>query len=1227
MQTIEELLADRILIMDGAMGTMIQSFRLEESDFRGKRFHEHSRDLKGNNDILNLTQPGVIADIHLSYLQAGADVIETNTFNANAISQLDYGLEDWVYEMNLHAARIAQQSIVKYHTENGSKPLFVAGALGPTNKTASMSPNVSDPGFRNVTFDELKYAYREQARGLLDGGVDILLVETVFDTLNCKAALFAIRQLLEDRNEDIPIMVSCTITDASGRTLSGQTVEAFWHSVRHGDLLAVGLNCALGAEQIRPYLDALSSAADIYTFVYPNAGLPNELGEYIEPPERMAAVMEEFARSGLINLVGGCCGTTPDHVRALAKIVNNIQPRKIPELKAYTRLSGLEPVTIRRDSNFVNIGERTNVAGSAQFRRLVSEGDFEKALSVARQQIENGAQIIDINMDEGLLDSENAMETFLRLIAVEPDIARVPVMLDSSKWSVLETGLKNLQGKGIVNSISLKEGEEIFVRQAKLVRRYGAAVVVMAFDEQGQADTYERKVQISKRAYHILTVNIGFPPEDIIFDPNVFAVATGMKEHNEYAHDFIKATRTIKETLPGVHVSGGVSNLSFSFRGNNTLREAMHSCFLFHAIQAGMDMGIVNAGQLAVYDDIDPELKQRIEDVLFNRREDATERLLDIAKHYHGIVRKKVTDLAWRDLPLRERLQHALVEGIADFIEVDTEEARQEYDQPIEVIEGPLMDGMNTVGDLFGSGKMFLPQVIKSARVMKKAVAHLVPYIEEGRKRDGYANSSKGTIVLATVKGDVHDIGKNIVGVVLGCNGYNVKDLGVMVPADKILSTAKKEQADFVGLSGLITPSLDEMIHVAQEMERERLTIPLLIGGATTSRKHTAVKIQESYSGATVHVTDASRAVGVVSTLLNKEKGEELLTALRKDYDQIRLSHHSRSRGQTQLSLEEARNRKLKIAWDNYEPPVPKMKGIKVFKEYPLQELEKYIDWTPFFRAWELKGKYPSILEDKLIGKEAKKLFNDAIELLHHIIDKELLTAQAIFGLFPANAVGDDIEMYTTEDRVDVLAVIHGLRQQFKKPAGRPNLCLSDFIAPKTSGISDWIGAFVVTAGVGVSELCRDFEEEHDDYNSIMTKALADRLAEAFAERLHERVRQEFWGYSPDERISNRDLIREKYLGIRPAPGYPACPDHTTKQVLFNLLDVEYRCNIRLTEKYAMSPAASVSGWYFSHPAASYFGLGKIGKDQVTDYAIRRNMKREVVEQWLLPNLNYDPVL
>jgi 5-methyltetrahydrofolate--homocysteine methyltransferase len=1177
MKKVKKIFNNRIMILDGAMGTMVQSYQLSEADFRGDRFKDHSCDVNGNNDLLCLSRPDVVGEIHKAYFDSGADIVETNTFNANAISQADYSMEDLAYEINLEASKIAKSVAKEYE----DKPRFVAGALGPTNRTASMSPDVNDPGFRNITFDELKNAYYDQAKGLLDGGVDLFLVETVFDTLNCKAALFAVRTLLEEHGVDIPILVSGTITDASGRTLSGQTVEAFWHSIRHANLSAVGLNCALGAEQIRPWLDELSTIADIPVFVYPNAGLPNEFGEYDESPESMAVIIKEFAESGLVNLVGGCCGTTPAHIKAITEAVEGIKPREIPEIDTLTKLSGLEPVTIRPESNFVNIGERTNVTGSAKFRRLISEDNYEEALSVARQQIENGAQIIDVNMDEGLLESEQAMETFLRLIASEPDIAKVPVMVDSSKWSVLEVGLKNLQGKGIVNSISMKEGEAKFIRQAKLIKKYGAAVIVMAFDEEGQADSYNRKVEICTKAYKILTEKVGFAAEDIIFDPNIFAVATGIEEHNEYAKDFINAAKTIKETLSGVHISGGVSNLSFSFRGNNGVREAMHSSFLYHAIQAGMDMGIVNAGQLTVYDDIAPDLKERVEDVLFNRREDGTERLVEIADEYRGVKKSEKKDLSWRKKSVEERLSHALVDGITDFVVEDTEEARQKYDRPIHVIEGPLMDGMNLVGDLFGAGKMFLPQVVKSARVMKKAVAHLLPFIEKEKDELGLTGKSNGKIVMATVKGDVHDIGKNIVGVVLGCNGYDIIDLGVMVPSDKILSTAKAEGADIIGLSGLITPSLDEMVHVASEMERLNLDIPLIIGGATTSRKHTAVKIEENYSGPTIHVIDASRAVGVVSKLLNEDEKDSFVAEIRNDFAKIR---EARAKGSKlkRLNIETARSRKLQIDWDQYQVPTPNLQGVKVFDDYPLEELVDYIDWSPFFHAWELKGVYPNILTDIKYGDEAQKLYDDGQALLKRIVTEKLLTAKGVIGIHSAYAENESV-------------VVDGFnfefpRQTVDKGANKNNYCLSDFIAPK----DDFIGTFAVTTGHGIEALVKEFEDQQDDYNAIMAKVLADRLAEAFAERLHQRMRKEFWGYATDESMNNDSLINEKYQGIRPAPGYPACPDHAEKDKIWKLLNVEENTGISLTESRAMYPAASVSGWYFSHPDSRYFSVSEI---------------------------------
>jgi 5-methyltetrahydrofolate--homocysteine methyltransferase len=1217
----------RILVLDGAMGTMFQSYELGEDDFRGERYADHPVSLKGNNDILSITQPDIVKAVHRAYLEAGADIIETNTFNGTAISQADYGTEGDVYDINVAAARLARAVADEVTASQVDKPRFVAGALGPTNRTTSISPDVNDASFRNVTFDDLVTAYGEQAAGLLDGGVDLLLVETVFDTLNCKAALFAIRTLLDERDPDgdFPIMVSGTITDASGRTLSGQTPTAFWHSVAHGGLFSVGLNCALGAKQLRPHIEEVAQIADIPVSCHPNAGLPNEFGEYDQTPEEMAEIIREFAESGFVNIVGGCCGTRPAHIKAVAAAISGIEPRSIPEIEIRTRLSGLEPLDIGPDSLFVNIGERTNVTGSRRFARLIKEDDFEAALEVARQQVANGAQIIDVNMDEGLLDSKAAMVRFLNLIASEPDISRVPIMIDSSKWEVIEAGLKCIQGKGVVNSISLKEGADAFVERAKLIRRYGAAAVVMAFDEQGQADTCERKVAICTRAYRILTEQAGFAAQDVILDPNIFAVATGIEEHNEYGIAYMEACRSVKQTLPHCLVSGGVSNLSFSFRGSNPVREAMHSAFLYHAIQAGMDMGIVNAGALAVYDDIPDELLTAAEDVLFNRRPDATERLTALAERYTGEAAKPEKDPAWRSKPVEDRLAHALVEGIVDHIVEDTEEARQKADRPISVIEGPLMDGMNIVGDLFGSGKMFLPQVVKSARVMKKAVAHLVPFIEAQRGAEGAAARSNGRILLATVKGDVHDIGKNIVAVVLRCNGYDVIDLGVMVSAARILEVARREQVHIVGVSGLITPSLDEMVHLARELEREGFEIPLLIGGATTSKVHTAVKIEQQYHGSTVHVIDASRSVGVVASLMSDSQRGKFVAGVRSQYARLRESYEDRGARRVLLPIEEARRRKFTTDWEQYAPPRPKRPGISTFANYPLGELRSYIDWTPFFKTWELSGRYPEILDDPKVGEQARELHHDAKSLLDRIIGEKLLRANAVVGLFPANGAGDDIEVYSDEAASEVITMLHGLRQQMEKPPGRSNLCLTDFLAPKASGLRDYVGGFVVTAGIGLEALCTDFERQHDDYNSIMAKALADRLAEALAERMHERVRQELWGYTAGESLDNNGLITERYVGIRPAPGYPACPDHTEKQTLFELLEAETHTGVTLTESCAMQPAASVSGWYFSHPGSFYFGLGKIGEDQVRDYAERKGMDVSVLERWLSPNLAYEP--
>ncbi len=1219
---LEPLLARRILVLDGAMGTMIQGYGLGEREYRGERFRDWPRDLKGNSDLLCLTQPQVIREIHGAYLEAGADIIETNSFTSNYPSQADYGMEDLVYELNRAAATLAREAADEFERRDPETPRFVAGALGPTNRTASISPDVNDPASRNISYEALVETYGEAARGLLDGGADLLLIETIFDTLNAKAAIFAIETLFERRNERMPVMISGTITDASGRTLSGQTTEAFWHSVAHARPLSVGLNCALGARQLRQYIQDLSRVAPVYVSAYPNAGLPNEFGEYDESAELMSGVLREFAEQGLVNLVGGCCGTTPTHIRAIAEVVRDLPPRRPPTVPPRTRLSGLEPLTIGPESLFVNVGERTNVTGSRQFARLVLAGDYEAALEVARQQVENGAQVIDVNMDEGMLDSERAMTTFLRLTASEPAISRVPVMIDSSRWSVLEAGLKCIQGKGVVNSISLKEGEEEFVRQATLVRRYGAAVVVMAFDEQGQADSVERKVAICARTYRILTERVGFPPEDIILDPNIFAIGTGIEEHNGYAVAYIEAARRIKAALPHALVSGGVSNVSFAFRGNDAVREAIHAVFLYHAVAAGMDMGIVNAGQLAVYDDIPPDLLQRVEDVVLNRRPDATDRLLEIADTVKARASGREADLAWRDQPVAKRLSHALVEGITDYIVEDTEEARQQATHPIEVIEGPLMDGMNVVGDLFGAGKMFLPQVVKSARVMKKAVAHLIPYLEDERER-GTTARTNGKVLLATVKGDVHDIGKNIVGVVLQCNNYEVIDLGVMVPAARILDTARREGVDLIGLSGLITPSLEEMRFVAGELERSGLGVPLLIGGATTSRVHTAVKIAPEYRGPTIHVLDASRAVGVAGSLLSPGLRGEFAAGVAAEYQEIRRERAGRRTAETRQPIAAARGNRLVPDWSRM-PPVPCFTGVRSFDDYPLAELVERIDWTPFFQTWELGGHYPAILDDPTKGEAARSLFADASALLDRIVRETLLRPRGVVGFFPAAAVGDDIEVYRNPDRREQLGVVHTLRQQMAKQPGRPNLALADFVARADSGVTDWIGAFAVTTGHGLDELVSQFQARQDDYSAILAKALADRLAEAFAERLHERVRRELWGYAPDEALANEDLIRERYQGIRPAPGYPACPDHTEKETLFALLGAEERAGIRLTESFAMLPGASVSGYYFWRPEAQYFGVGKIDPDQVADYARRKGMDLAAVERWLAPNLGYE---
>ncbi len=1383
---LRKILSERILVLDGAMGTMIQRYKLTEEKFRGDRFKNHPVDLKGNNDLLVLTQPEIIKSIHKAYLHAGADIIETNTFNGNSISQADYKTEGLVYEINFEAARIAKETILEFTEKSLSKSRFVAGALGPTNKTLSLSPDVSNPGYRAVTFDEMKRVYKEQARGLIDGGADILLLETIFDTLNAKAALYGMMELCDETNNQIPIMISGTIVDMSGRTLSGQNTEAFWVSVAHTkNLLSVGLNCSLGPEQMRSFISELSNLANVFISLYPNAGLPNEFGGYDEPPGSMAKVLEEYAREGYLNIIGGCCGTTPEHIKAFTKVAKKFPPRRIPDVEPHLRLSGLEPLVFRPDTNFVNIGERTNVTGSRKFARLIKENNYEEALSVAREQVENGAQVLDINMDEALIDSEKAMTRFLNLISTEPDIARVPLMLDSSRWPVIEAGLKCLQGKGIVNSISLKEGEELFKEHAKRILRYGAAVVVMAFDEEGQADTFERKIKICKRAYKILTEEIGFQPQDIILDPNIFAVATGIEEHNQYAINYIEAVRWIKKNLPLAKVSGGVSNISFSFRGNDLVREAMHSAFLFYAIEAGMDMGIVNTGQLTVYEEIPKELLEKVEDVLWNRRSDATEQLVEFANTVTQNVKRETLNGGWRKEPVEERLKHALVKGIVEFVEQDIEEARKKYPKPLDIIEGPLMNGMNIVGDLFGSGKMFLPQVVKSARVMKKAVAYLEPFIanppslsqpaslsrqnkrevvctkkdsfgwqtvdpayyeklkevvlthrnkprnveliiweflkskqledykfcrqhiigkyivdfvcpskmlvveidglihqlpenkesdeirtqwlnEQGfevirftndevvndvekvlekilvrlKEREvskffferedlggvpfGDGNGRTGTILLATVKGDVHDIGKNIVGVVLGCNNYDVIDLGVMVPSDKILSTAIEKEVDIIGLSGLITPSLDEMVHVAREMERMNLNIPLLIGGATTSRVHTAVKIEPEYSKATVHVLDASKSVGVVSNLLNKNAREQFILEVKKEYSRLRRDHLSKREVREYLPFEKAKANKLKLDWTKFQTTKPLKPGITLFSNYRLSEIRNLIDWTPFFLTWELKGRYPTIFENKNYGKEAKKIFNDANKLLDQIISERSLTANGIVGLFPANSVEEDIEIYSDESRSGILETLHTIRQQAVKSDGIPNLALADFIAPKDSGVKDFIGMFAVTAGLGIEKLIEKFEKEHDDYNSIMTKAIADRLAEAFAELLHEKVRKELWGYAAHESFSSKDLIDEKYSGIRPAPGYPAQPDHTEKLTIWKLLDAEKNTSIKLTENLAMYPAASVCGLYLAHSESKYFTVGKIGKDQVNDYRKRKGISLKEAERQLRPVLNYD---
>ncbi len=1222
-QALSHALSQRILVLDGAMGTMIQAANLDEDGFRGDRFADHASPLQGANDLLCLTQPSLIEEIHRAYLEAGADLIETNTFNAQCISMADYGLEGEVYEINRAAAEIARTAAADFTKATPNQPRWVCGSLGPTNRTASLSPDVDDPSMRNVTFDELVAAYAEQARGLLDGGSDILLIETVFDTLNAKAALFALSELQSERGR-FPIMVSGTITDASGRTLSGQTPEAFYNSVHHGDLISIGLNCALGAEQLRPHIEELATISDLPVSCHPNAGLPNAFGEYDETASYMAGHVREWAEAGFLNIVGGCCGTRPEHVRAIADAVSGVPPRKWEKKEPRLRLSGLEALNLGDDSLFANIGERTNVTGSRKFRRLITEGDHETAVEVAREQVVGGAQMVDVNMDEGLLDSEAAMTRFLRTIGSEPDISRVPIVLDSSRWEVIEAGLKCLQGKGIVNSLSLKDGEDLFVERARLVRRYGAAAIVMAFDEEGQADTVARRVEICERAYRILTEDVGFPPQDIVFDANIFAVATGIEEHARYAIDFIEAVRELEARLPHVRTSGGVSNVSFSFRGSPVVREAMHSAFLFHAIHAGLDMAIVNAGALTVYDEIEPELLEAVEDVLFDRRPDATDRLLAMAERFQGGETQTRADLSWRDAPVEERLEHSLVKGLVDFIEEDVEEARLLHDKALHVIEGPLMAGMNTVGDLFGSGRMFLPQVVKSARVMKRAVSFLEPYLDA--ELDDTTAKKAGKIVLATVKGDVHDIGKNIVGVVLQCNGFEVVDLGVMVPAETILDRAREEEADIVGLSGLITPSLDQMVHVASEMERLGFTQPLLIGGATTSRRHTAVKIDPHFSGPTVHVLDASRAASVVTRLLDPDKRKILAEELTVAYAGEREAHAARRERTTLLSIDKARSNGFRIDWSGYTPPVPTWTGVKVFADYDLAELVEYIDWGPFFQAWELKGTFPGILDDPTVGPHARELHRDAKALLGRMIDESLLSPQAAVGIFPAASSGsDDIVIFDGPDRKNVRETLYGLRQQFAKGPDRPNMCLADFVASRESGLEDHIGAFVVTAGHGLGALVGEFELAGDDYSAILAKALADRLAEAFAERIHQRVREEFWAYSAAGEVPHEDLIREDYPGIRPAPGYPACPDHTEKETLFRLLDGQHAAGVHLTESFAMLPAASVSGWYLSHPESHYFGLGRIGRDQVEDYAERKSMSVQEVERWLSPNLGYEP--
>ena len=1252
--TLQTALQQRILVLDGAMGTMVQRYKLQEQDYRGERFADWSCDVKGNNDLLTLSQPDIIREIHAQYLDAGADIIETNTFNATTISMADYEMQSLAYEINVAAARLARETADKFSTAD--KPRFVAGVLGPTSRTCSISPDVNDPGYRNTSFDELVTAYSEATRGLIAGGADTILIETVFDTLNAKAAVFAVKTVFEEDNTELPIMISGTITDQSGRTLSGQTTEAFYNSLAHADAISFGLNCALGPDLLRQYVEELSRVSGSYISAHPNAGLPNEMGEYDMGGTEMAVHIKEWAEQGFLNIVGGCCGTSPEHIAAIAQAVEGIAPRRLPTLKPACRLSGLEPFTIDEHSLFVNVGERTNVTGSARFKRLIKEGDYTTALEIALDQVENGAQIIDINMDEGLLESAEVMDRFLKLIAGEPDIARVPVMVDSSKWEVIEAGLKCIQGKGVVNSISLKEGEEKFIEHAKLVRRYGAAVIVMAFDEDGQADTQQRKIEICQRAYQVLTEKVGFPPQDIIFDPNIFAIATGIEEHNNYAVDFIEATRWIRQNLPHAHVSGGVSNVSFSFRGNNPVREAIHSVFLYHAIQAGMNMGIVNAGQMAIYDDLPEQLKNAVEDTVLNKSPEATENMLDIAPDYQGdgSAKAKKDDDEWRQLPVAKRLEHSLVKGIDAFVIEDTEAARLELGRPIQVIEGPLMDGMNVVGDLFGSGKMFLPQVVKSARVMKKAVAYLQPFLEA--EKEGGVVEAQGKILMATVKGDVHDIGKNIVGVVLQCNNYEVIDLGVMVSAQKILQTAREENVDIIGLSGLITPSLDEMVHVASEMQRQDFHVPLLIGGATTSQIHTAVKIEPKFTNdIAVYVADASRAVGVASQLLSAEQKPGYIAGIREQYETVRVKRAANQRERKLITLEQAQANAFRPDWDDYTPPKPTLIDVAQaseqtcctahevqndvtrqrsipagaeliqqqggcllnFADYPLDELVQRIDWTPFFRSWELAGRYPAIMQDEVVGEEATKVYNDAQVMLKQLLDEKWLTAKAVIGFFPANAQGDDIQLYQDEERNTPRVTLHNLRQQMDRGNQQPNFCLSDFIAPETTGKADWMGAFAVSTGFGIESRLEQFRIEHDDYSAIMLETLADRLAEALAERIHERVRKEFWGYVPDEALDNKALISEKYQGIRPAPGYPSCPDHTEKTTLWELLEVEKLTGMTLTESFAMYPASSVSGWYFSHPESRYFGLGRITPAQVADYAARKSVDTAEMERWL----------